>query len=59
MTGRLEIDDLLALQGFRRAWLSCKTEVLSDAKLGHMCGNAMSVNVLASVMSAALDCTGL
>ena len=59
MTSRLDVDDLLALQGFQRSWLRCKTEVLSDAKLGHMCGNAMSVNVLASVMSAAMDCMGM
>ena len=45
---------MLALQGFRREWLHSEHVPLSDHKLGHMCGNAMSLNVLASVMHATI-----
>lgn len=48
------MNELLALQGFRQAWLRNERVVLSDSKLGHMCGNAMSLNVIAAVLSSAI-----
>ena len=54
---KLSVQELMRLQGANPRTL--KTEGVSRTTLGHMAGNAMSVNVVAKVLEQALLSTAL
>ena len=53
------VEDMAALQGFRLSELTGATGAVSEAQLGGMLGNSMSVPVLCQAVKSALLASGL
>ena len=56
---QVTIVDLLKLQGFRPNSISYQAAGISDARIGHVCGNAMSCNVLRALLPQVLKAIGV
>ena len=59
-TGRqVTLVDLLKLQGFRLGAIGYRGAGVTTARIGHMCGNAMSCNVLRALLPEVLRAVGI
>ena len=57
---RVTLDELMLLQGFDPAMFEGRKEAkVTDARLAHMVGNAMSCNVLERLLPCVLDSIGI
>ena len=56
---RITVEELMVLQGFNPQKLQYKAAGVSVQRIGHMVGNAMSLNVLERLLPCVLACVGL
>lgn len=56
---RLTINELMKLQGFRKEDIQMEAAKVTERQLGHMLGNAVSVNTIGCILQEALWSAGL